>query len=317
MRNIKMRNIIVGTRQSTLALTQTNQTIQLLQELCSQAGLTYTFEIKPIVTRGDRILDVTLSKIGGKGLFVKEIEQALTDKEIDLAIHSMKDMPFELPEGLTIGAVPRREDPRDCLISREGLSLAELPQGAKVGTSSLRRAAQLQAHRPDLRIESMRGNIDTRLRKLTDEGFDAILLAAAGLHRMGWKDRITEYLSTDVCLPAVGQGAIAVECREDDEEVITMLQLLNDPATQRNVAAERRLLGLLNGGCQVPIGAYAQAESEAADAPLFLTGLVASPDGNRLLKETATGLDPYQIGSEVAKALLDRGADNILAEARG
>jgi hydroxymethylbilane synthase len=311
-----MRNIIVGTRQSTLALTQTNQTIQLLQELCAQAGLAYTFEIKPIVTRGDRILDVTLSKVGGKGLFVKEIEQALTDKEIDLAIHSMKDMPFELPEGLTIGAVPRREDPRDCIISREGLSLADLPRGAKVGTSSLRRAAQLQAHRPDLRIESMRGNIDTRLRKLTDEGFDAIMLAAAGLHRMGWKDRVTEYLSQDICLPAVGQGALAVECREDDEEVMTILERLNDPVTQRNVAAERRLLGLLNGGCQVPIGAYAHVESEDVDAQLILTAMVASPDGSRLLKETATGSDPYQIGSEVAQALLDRGADNILAEAR-
>jgi hydroxymethylbilane synthase len=311
-----MRNIVVGSRQSTLALTQTNQTIQLLQQLCAKTGIDYTFEVKPIVTRGDRILDVTLSKVGGKGLFVKEIEQALIDQEIDLAIHSMKDMPFELPAELTIGAVPKREDPRDCLICSNARSLDDLPQGARVGTSSLRRAAQLQAYRSDLRIETMRGNIDTRLRKLTEEGFDAILLAAAGLHRMGWKDRITAYLSPDVCLPAVGQGALAIECRKDDEEVLALLRLLNDPVTERTVAAERRLLGLLNGGCQIPIGAYAQAETDSSDAPLVLIGMVSSPDGKRMLRETATGSDPYEVGTEVAQALLRRGADNILAEAR-
>jgi hydroxymethylbilane synthase len=311
-----MRNIVVGSRQSTLALTQTNQTIQLLKEICAREELAYTFEVKPIVTRGDRILDVTLSKVGGKGLFVKEIEEALLNQDIDLAIHSMKDMPFELPEGLAIGAVPKREDPRDCLVSRKGLSLAELPKGARVGTSSLRRSAQLQAYRPDLRIESMRGNIDTRLRKLTDEGFDAILLAAAGLHRMGWKERITEYLSPDVCLPAVGQGALAIECRSSDDDVLSLLKRLNDPAAERTVASERRLLGLLNGGCQVPIGAYAQLESEATDAALILTGLVASPDGTQMLKETAMGFDSQQVGSEVAQALLSRGADQILAETR-
>jgi hydroxymethylbilane synthase len=311
-----MRNIIVGSRQSSLALTQTNQTIELMRQICLNAGLDYTFEVKPIVTRGDRILDVTLSKVGGKGLFVKEIEQALLDKEIDLAIHSMKDMPFELPEGLTIGAVPKREDPRDCLISSDAGSLQDLPQGAKIGTSSLRRAAQLQAARPDLRIESIRGNIDTRLRKLTEEGFDAILLAAAGLHRMGWKDRISSYLSPEDCLPAVGQGALAIECRSDDEEVLALLSRLNDPITARAVAAERRLLGLLNGGCQVPIGAYAQAESAEPGAPLTLTGMVASPDGSRLLRESAAGSDPEQVGFNVAQALLQRGADHILAEAR-
>jgi hydroxymethylbilane synthase len=311
-----MRKIIVGSRQSSLALTQTNQTIQLLRDLCAREELPYTFEVKPIITRGDRILDVTLSKVGGKGLFVKEIEEALLNQGIDLAIHSMKDMPFELPEGLTIGAVPKREDPRDCLISNEGLGLSDLPIGARVGTSSLRRSAQLQAYRPDLRIESIRGNIDTRLRKLTEEGFDAILLAAAGLHRMGWKDRITEYLSPDVCLPAVGQGALAIECRSDDDDVLSLLRRLNDLGTERTVAAERRLLGLLNGGCQVPIGAYAQLESEAPDAALFLTGMVASPDGNRILREAAAGDDSQLVGSEVAQALLRRGADIILAEAR-
>jgi hydroxymethylbilane synthase len=311
-----MRHIIVGSRQSTLALTQTEQTIDAIRKLCAEAGLDCTFEVKPIITRGDRILDVTLSKVGGKGLFVKEIEQALLDGEIDFAIHSMKDMPFELPDGLTVGAVPVREDARDCLISGTAGSLEQLPQGARVGTSSLRRAAQLYAHRPDLKIESIRGNIDTRIRKLTDEGFDAILLAAAGLHRMGWQDKITAYLPTEVCLPAVGQGALAVECRADDEEVLSMLRLLNDPVTERTVAAERRLLGLLNGGCQVPIGAYAEASSAEPDSPLTLTGIVASPDGRKLLRESVTGTDPEQVGFEVAQALLVRGADQLLAEAR-
>ncbi|BBI32517.1 hydroxymethylbilane synthase [Cohnella abietis] len=311
-----MRNIIVGTRQSTLAVTQTNQTIQLLKDLCTQENLPYTFEVKSILTRGDRILDVTLSKVGGKGLFVKEIEDALMNGEIDLAIHSMKDMPFELPEGLRIGAVPKREDPRDCLISKDGKSLKDLPQGARIGTSSLRRAAQLHAYRPDLQIESLRGNIDTRLRKLVDEGFDAILLAAAGLHRMGWKDRITEYLEPEVCLPAVGQGALAIECRSDDSDVLGLLSRVNDAVTERTVAAERRLLGLLNGGCQVPIGAYAEIEAAGQDAELHLTAMVASPDGARVLKKVATGFDPEQVGSEVAKQLIELGADSILAEAR-
>lgn len=311
-----MRKIIVGSRQSTLALTQTRQTIEAIRQLCEEAGLDYTFEVKPIVTRGDRILDVTLSKVGGKGLFVKEIEQALLDKEIDFAVHSMKDMPFELPEGLVVGAIPARQDARDALISRSATSVDELPQGARVGTSSLRRAAQLYAVRPDLKIESIRGNIDTRIRKLTDEGFDAILLAAAGLHRMGWQDKITAYLPTDVSLPAVGQGALAIECRADDEDVLAMLRLINDAVTERTVAAERRLLGLLNGGCQVPIGAFAVASSDAEGAPITLTGIVASPDGRTLLRESATGDDPERVGSEVARALLNRGADKLLAEAR-
>lgn len=309
-----MRKMIVGSRQSMLAMTQTKQTIALLQARCEQAGIAAEFEVKPIVTKGDRILDVTLSKVGGKGLFVKEIEQALLDREIDLAIHSMKDMPFELPEGLTIGAIPEREDPRDCLIGEGITKLDDLPQGAKVGTSSLRRAAQLLALRPDLQIESIRGNIDTRLRKQQEEGFAAILLAAAGMRRMGWSERITAFLPVEACLPAVGQGALAIECRSDDEEVLAMLQLLNDPSTARAVAAERTLLGLLNGGCQVPIGAYAQAVS--ADAEVELTAMVASPDGTQLLKATARSADPAEAGRKAAEALIARGADRILAEAR-
>jgi hydroxymethylbilane synthase len=311
-----MRKIIVGTRKSALAMTQTSQTLEQLKALAASAGMDFDFELKPIVTRGDRILDVTLSKVGGKGLFVKEIEQALLDGEIDFAVHSMKDMPFELPEGLTIGAVPRREDPRDCLISRTVRALEELPQGARVGTSSLRRGAQLQAVRPDLRIESIRGNIDTRLRKLEEEGLDAILLAAAGLHRMGWQDRITSYLPVEICLPAVGQGALAIECRADDAEVLKLLALLHDPSSARTVAAERRLLGMLNGGCQVPIGAYASLDGESPEGPMTLTGMVASQDGKKLLKASASGTDPKSLGEHVARQLLEAGADAILAEVR-
>jgi hydroxymethylbilane synthase len=310
------RHIVVGTRQSALALTQTGQTVESLKAICLAAGLAYTFEMKPIITRGDRILDVTLSKVGGKGLFVKEIEQALLDREIDFAVHSMKDMPFALPQGLVVGAVPKREDPRDCLIGRTAPALDELRQGARVGTSSLRRAAQLQAVRPDLSIESIRGNIDTRLRKLEEEGLDAILLAAAGLHRMGWKERITSYLPAELCLPAVGQGALAVECRADDQEVLSLLAMFEDPVTARTVAAERKLLGLLNGGCQVPIGAYAEIAPGPDGPEIVLTGMVASPDGSRILKEKASGTDPGLVGQQVAQALLARGADVILAETR-
>ena len=311
-----MRTIVVGTRQSALALTQTRQTVERLQALAAAAGLHYTFETKKIVTRGDRILDVTLSKVGGKGLFVKEIEQALLEGEIDLAVHSMKDMPFELPEGLAIGAVPAREDPRDCLIGRGARSVEELPQGARIGTSSLRRSAQLQAARPDLVVEPIRGNIDTRIRKLEEQGLDAILLAAAGLHRMGWRDRITSYLPVELCLPAVGQGALAIECRVGDADVLSLLALVNDRTTARCTTAERRLLGLLNGGCQVPIGAYASAAGEGPDAVLTMTGMVATPDGLQVLKEAASGSDPDRVGEQVAEALLARGAAAILAEAR-
>lgn len=311
-----MRTIRVGSRQSALAITQTGQTIDLLKAICAEAGLPYTFEVKPIVTRGDRILDVTLSKVGGKGLFVKEIEQALLDEEIDFAVHSMKDMPFDLPEGLVIGAVPKREDPRDVLISLKGYDLAGLPANAKVGTSSLRRAAQLKARRPDLQIESVRGNIDTRLKKLETEGFDAILLAAAGMRRMGWADRITNYLDPQECLPAVGQGALAIECRAGDKEVMELLARLNDAKTERAVRAERRFLGLLNGGCQVPIGAYAEAESDNDDSTIRLTAMVASPDGTVFLRADSSGTDPMLVGTAAAEELLARGAKQILDETR-
>ncbi|MDO3410199.1 hydroxymethylbilane synthase [Saccharibacillus sp. CPCC 101409] len=309
-----MRTIVVGSRQSALALTQTNQVIEALEKLAEEMNLPLCFEVKKIVTKGDRILDVTLSKVGGKGLFVKEIEQALLSGEIDMAVHSMKDMPSVLPEGLVNGAVPLRQDARDCLISREGADLDNLPQGAKVGTSSLRRSSQLLAYRPDLNVEWIRGNIDSRIRKLETEGFDAILLAAAGLKRMGWEDRITSYIPVEVCLPAVGQGALGIECRASDAELLELLGRYQDADTARTVAAERSLLGSLNGGCQVPIGAYAVLGEDRET--LTLTGLVGMPDGSVLLKESASGGDPEELGRRVAAMLSDKGADRILEQAR-
>ncbi|AIQ14103.1 hydroxymethylbilane synthase [Paenibacillus durus] len=320
-----MRTIIVGSRQSALALTQTGQVIDDLKRLCAEHGFPFTFEVKKIVTKGDRILDVTLSKVGGKGLFVKEIEQAMLEREIDMAVHSMKDMPSELPKGLVNGAVPRRVDPRDCLITRSGQGLADLPSGARVGTSSLRRSSQLAALRPDLVIEPVRGNIDSRLRKLASGEYDAILLAAAGLTRMGWQDRVTAYLRPEECLPAVGQGALGIECRVEDNELRRLLSLYNDEETALTVAAERRFLGVLNGGCQVPIGAFATLESTLEDSvekaagsrSITLTGMVGTPDGAVILKESCIGTDPVQVGEETARRLIAKGAEKILAELRG
>ncbi|MBP1905024.1 hydroxymethylbilane synthase [Paenibacillus turicensis] len=307
------RTIVVGTRQSQLALTQTNQVISDLKTLCQKHGLAFDFEIKKIITKGDRILDVTLSKVGGKGLFVKEIEQAMLDGEIDFAVHSMKDMPSMLPEGLTTGAVPRREDPRDVLISATGLSLDELPEGAVVGTSSLRRSSQLLSYRPDLNIQSIRGNIDSRIRKLETEGFDAIVLASAGLNRMGWGQKASSYLPVELCLPAVGQGALGIECREDDVEVRQLLALYNDNITSQTVSAERKFLSELNGGCQIPIGAYATLLD---DKKIELTGMVGYADGRKILKESMIGNDPIKLGEQLAWKLISEGAGEILAEAR-
>ncbi|APB74676.1 MULTISPECIES: hydroxymethylbilane synthase [Paenibacillus] len=308
-----MRTIVVGSRQSALALTQTGHVIEDLNALCAEHGMDLQFVVKKILTKGDRILDVTLSKVGGKGLFVKEIEQAMLAGEIDMAVHSMKDMPSELPEGLVNGAVPRREDPRDCLITLGAKSLEDLPQGAKVGTSSLRRASQIKSMRPDLQLEPVRGNIDSRLKKLETEGFDAIILAAAGLHRMGWKERITSYIPEEDCLPAVGQGALGIECRASDEELLALLHLYNDRDTSATVAAERTFLGVLNGGCQVPIGAHAVW----AGQEISLTGMVGSPDGEFILKETLQGNDPQKLGEAVAASLIAKGAEQILAQVRG
>lgn len=304
-----MRTIVVGSRKSNLAMKQTDLVIEALQALKS----TYQFESKKIVTKGDRILNVTLSKIGGKGLFVKEIERAMMDGEIDMAVHSMKDMPSEIPEGLTIACMPERVDHRDVLISKGHLSFADLPEGAIVGTSSPRRGAQFLAKRPDLKIEPIRGNIDTRLQKLQEENFDAIILAAAGLKRMGWShDIVTEYLSEEICLPAVGQGTLAIECRSDDEELLELLNDMNDKNTFHTVSAERAFLYKVEGGCKTPIAAYAKLER----GKIVLTGLVARTDGKIVLKETRTGTDPIRLGEDIAQLLFDQGAKEILDEAK-
>jgi hydroxymethylbilane synthase len=305
-----MRKIIVGSRRSKLALTQTNWVINQLKAL----DPSYEFEVKEIVTKGDQILDVTLSKVGGKGLFVKEIEQAMLDKEIDMAVHSMKDMPAVLPEGLTIGCIPIREDHRDAFISKNHVALKDLPGGAIVGTSSLRRGAQILSVRPDLEIKWIRGNIDTRLTKLQNEDYDAIILAAAGLSRMGWtSDVVTEFLDPDLCLPAVGQGALSIECREDDSEVLELLQRFACEETTKTVTAERAFLHKMEGGCQVPIAGFAELKG---NGDIALTGLVASPDGETIYKEYMVGQDPEQVGEKVAESLTDLGAKALIDQVK-
>lgn len=305
-----MRTIVLGTRKSNLALKQTEWVIAELEK----KNLPYRFETKKIVTKGDRILDVTLSKVGGKGLFVKEIEQAMADKEIDIAVHSMKDVPSVLPDGFALGAITNRVDPRDIFISKDNIPLAELPAGAIVGTSSLRRSAQILAYRPDLEIKWIRGNIETRLRKLKEEDYDAIILAAAGIKRVGWdEDIVTEYLEPEVCLPAVGQGALGLECREDDTEVLDILSYLNDEAVAKQIQAERAFLKQVEGGCQVPVAGHATIVSEGT---VSLTALVATPDGKTMLKETVTGNNPEQVGEEAARRLMERGAGEILADVK-
>lgn len=291
--------------------------MEQLRELSRKHGIDCDFEIHTIVTKGDRILDTMLSKVGGKGLFVKEIEQALLNQEIDIAIHSMKDMPFELPEGLVIGAIPEREDARDVIVSKNNLTLEQLPIGALVGTSSLRRACQLMNLRHDLRVESIRGNIDSRLNKLQAGSFDAILLAAAGLKRMGWEDRISANVALETFIPAVGQGALAIECRGDDTFMLNLLGLIQHEPTALAVRAERAFLGSLNGGCEVPIGAHATLDTDTS--MLTITAIVGTPDGKQLLRETVSGpsTNPEQLGIEVGEQLKAQGAEQILASVRG
>ncbi|MFJ7737779.1 hydroxymethylbilane synthase [Lysinibacillus sp. NPDC097287] len=300
-----MRKIIVGSRRSKLALTQTNWFINELKA----AGAPFEFEVKEILTKGDQILDVQLSKVGGKGLFVKEIEQALYDKEIDFAVHSMKDMPAVLPEGLVIGCIPPREDARDAFISKGHVKFVNLPAGAVVGTSSLRRSAQLLTVRPDIEIKWIRGNVDTRLAKLETEDYDAIILAAAGLKRLGWSDDVvTEFLSIEDCLPAVAQGSLGIECRKDDEELLAELAKLTDGATWQEAHAERSFLAAMDGGCQVPIAGYAKTNGEQ----ITLTGLVAAPDASVIYKETVVGSDAETIGKELAAILTEQGAFDLI-----
>ncbi|TMU85725.1 hydroxymethylbilane synthase [Bacillus sp. BHET2] len=305
-----MRKIIVGSRRSKLALTQTNWVIDQLKAL----DPSYEFEVKEIVTKGDQILDVTLSKVGGKGLFVKEIEQAMLNKEIDMAVHSMKDMPAVLPDGLTIGCIPEREDHRDAFISKNHVALKDLAGGAIVGTSSLRRGAQILSVRPDLEIKWIRGNIDTRLSKLQNEDYDAIILAAAGLSRMGWtSDVVTEFLDPDLCLPAVGQGALSIECRDGDSQLLELLEKFACEETTATVTAERAYLHKMEGGCQVPIAGFAELKD---NGDIALTGLVASPDGKTIYKEYMVGQDPKQVGEEVAESLTKQGAKALIDQVK-
>ncbi len=302
----------IGTRASRLALWQANWVMVRLEE--RHPGL--EVRLVEIRTQGDRILDVPLAKVGGKGLFVKEIEEALLAGEVDLAVHSMKDVPTLLPPELELRGTTERADVRDVVVFREGgQSFRDLPRKASVGTSSLRRRAQLLHHRPDLHIFDMRGNVETRLRKLVEEGLDAIVLAAAGLHRLGFEGRIGEYLPVDVCLPAIGQGALGLECRGDDRQTHELIDFLHHPATGYAVAAERAFLHRLEGGCQVPVAAYGRIEGER----LELTGLVARPDGSESVRNriTCPVAEAEQAGTALAEALLRRGADGILAEVYG
>lgn len=307
-------SLVIGTRGSRLAVWQAEWIQARLHEIVP--ALTVT--LQRIRTSGDKILDVPLAKIGGKGLFVKEIEEALLQGEIDLAVHSMKDVPTVLPDALEILCVPAREDARDVLIShggRVGLTLDQLPAGARIGTSSLRRQSQLLHHRPDLKIEMLRGNVETRLRKLKQGDYDAIVLAAAGLRRMGWDGEVTEYLSLEVSLPAIGQGALAIEGRREDEFVRALLSELDDPTTHTAAAAERALLDRLQGGCQVPIAAHATIERDH----LSLDGLIASPDGTTLIRDAVAGAasDARALGIGLAERLLAAGGDVILRDLYG
>lgn len=301
-----MRKLVVGSRRSKLALTQSRQFIEKLKEVQPDLDI----EIKEIVTKGDQIVDRQLSKVGGKGLFVKEIQQALFDHEIDFAIHSLKDVPSELPEGLTLGCVPDREIPFDAFISKNHVQLQDLPDGSIVGTSSLRRGAQILAKYPNLEIKWIRGNIDTRLHKLETEDYDAIILAAAGLRRMGWSDDIvTQYLEQDMLIPAIGQGALGIECRSDDEELLELLTKVHNQSVAECVTAERTFLKEMNGSCQVPIGGYATVGD---NGQLSFTGLIMSPDGKQRFEHSVTGQNPVGLGKEVSDVLKKQGADKII-----
>jgi len=303
------KEIIIGTRGSRLALWQANFVAESLRYFTDAEIL-----IKKIKTQGDKILDSPLAKIGDKGLFVKEIELALSEKEVDLAVHSMKDVPTELPPGLIIASIMKREDPKDVLISKGGEHLSNLPKGVRIGTSSLRRKAQLLNFRPDLTIVDVRGNLDTRLKKMDSGDFEAMVLAAAGIDRMGWSDKISERIPTETILPAVGQGAIGIEIREDDEIMGKLVGELNHLPTYHAVIAERALLKRLEGGCQIPIGSLGIVDGNS----LKLTGIVASLDGKRLIRDSVSGnlSQAENTGIKLAENLVDSGADEILKEIR-
>ena len=301
----------IATRKSPLALWQANYVRDAL--LARNPGL--DVELLTMTTQGDKILDTPLAKVGGKGLFVKELELGMLEGRADLAVHSMKDVPVEFPDGLGLAAILPREDPRDALISNKFSSIDGLPRGARVGTSSLRRQCQLNARRPDLEILDLRGNVNTRLKKLDDGEYDAILLAAAGVKRMGWEERITELLEPEQFIPAIGQGAIGIEIRLDDERVRVLVGELNDQQTAIRITAERALNEALQGGCQVPIAGY----SEISHGVILLRALVGRPDGSELVQGVISGKpeDAAELGQVLADDLLSRGAREILADVYG
>ncbi|MGZ4873894.1 MAG: hydroxymethylbilane synthase [Candidatus Angelobacter sp.] len=299
-----MAKLRIGSRGSQLALWQANHVAALLR------AKKHTVEIEVIKTTGDKMTSVALAKVGTKGMFTKEIEEALHEKRVDLAVHSLKDVPTDLAQEFELAAIMKREDPRDAFISVKFSGLEELPQGAKVGTSSLRRQCQLKAMRPDLQVLPLRGNVDTRLRKLESGEYDAIILAAAGVLRLGLETHVRSRISADVMCPAVGQGALAIEIRRGDQQTKTLLAFLNDADTHAAIDCERELLGSLGGGCQVPIGAYA----EKRGGRLYLQAMVGRPDGSQILREQADGTDGVKLGRETAQTLLWRGGDKILTD---
>jgi len=305
---VKKDTIIIGTRSSKLALWQADYVMECLQKKYPELHV----EKKLMTTKGDKILDAPLAKIGGKGLFTKELEQDMLAGGIDIAVHSLKDMPTEVPDGLIITAITKRYDPGDAFVSNKVASLAELPQGAVVGTSSLRRKAQLLHARPDLEIRDLRGNVNTRLRKLDAGEYDAAVLAVAGLRRLGFGGRITEVLPKSMILPAVGQGALAIEAREDDAETRELVAFLNDEATVACAKAERAFLARVEGGCQVPVGVYATPE----DGGLHVEAVIASLDGRRLYRDHVSGQvkDAEPLGTRLADKLLDMGGIDIMHE---
>jgi hydroxymethylbilane synthase len=302
-----MANLRIGSRGSQLALWQANHIAGLLRP----QG--HAVEIQVIKTTGDKITDAALAKVGTKGMFTKEIEEALKDGRVDLAVHSLKDVPTELAPDFELAAILKREDPRDAFISVNFSKLEDLPQGARVGTSSLRRQCQLKALRPDLEIIPLRGNVDTRLRKLESGEYDAIILAAAGVHRLGLDKHVRLRIPPEVMCPAVGQGALAVEIRRSDAQLRAAVAFLEHADSRAAILCERTLLGNLGGGCQVPIGAYAEKRGEQ----LHLTAMAGRPDGSEVLREQASGTDPEQLGHQTAQRLLQRGADTILGEVYG
>ncbi|TVM00155.1 MAG: hydroxymethylbilane synthase [Candidatus Brocadia sp. WS118] len=307
---VKEKQIVVGSRGSKLALIQTNWVISELKRL--NPGI--EFHIEKISTKGDKITDAPLSRLGGVGLFTKELETALMKGKIDLAVHSAKDVPTELNEGLMIGATPKREDPHDALISNNNANLEKLPDTARIGTSSLRRRAQLLAFRPDFKILDLRGNLDTRLKKLETDDLDAIVVAHAGLRRMGYTGPISQIIPFDIMLPAVGQGSLCIEIRRNDERIFKIVSGLNDTQTRIAIEAERALLARLQGGCQVPIGAYAQIQNNQ----VFLEAIICTVDGGHAIRDSHSGpaTQAAKLGEELAQRMLESGGKRILHEIR-